>query len=175
MNSPRLVSTLTLRVKGSAVEPSCPTILLVEDDPGHARLIMKNLQRAGVANPIVWVDNGQLAVERLLPLEHSPQQPLPALVLLDLNLPGLDGLQVLARLRRDGRTRNLPVAILTTSDQPAEISRCQQLGCDSFLRKPVANEEFADIATRILQLLPAKRPSADPAGTAPGSTCAGIQ
>lgn len=133
--------------------PPCAAILLVEDDPGHARLITKNLQRAKVPNPIVWIDNGQLAVERLLSPRGSAPEPQPALVLLDLNLPGLDGLQVLARIRGDRRTRNLPVAILTTSDQPAEIQRCQQLGCSGFLRKPIANEQYADLVANIRQIL----------------------
>lgn len=149
---------------------SCSTILLVEDDPGHARLIIKNLQRAGVVNPILWVDNGQHAVDRLLGL---PELPLPGLVLLDLNLPGLDGLQVLARLRNDLRTRALPVAILTTSDQPAEILRCHELGCSSFLRKPIANEQFADTIASIQQLLAEKPAAQIPSGLASGTTTAG--
>lgn len=153
----------------------CDTILLVEDDPGHARLIMKNLQRAGVKNPISWIDNGQLAVERLLPRRELPQEPLPALVLLDLNLPGLDGLQVLASLRDDGRTRELPVAILTTSDQPGEMRRCQELGCSGFLRKPIADEQFADTVARIRQLLSAGQNSASQTGTAPATTAADRQ
>lgn len=132
--------------------PPCATIVLVEDDPGHARLIMKNLHRAGVTNPIVWIDDGQQAVDRLIPLGEMVQ-PLPKLVLLDLNLPGLDGLQVLARLRGDPRTRDLPVAMLTTSDQPGEIRRCYDLGCNSFLRKPMGHEQFSATAASIRQLL----------------------
>lgn len=134
----------------------CATIVLVEDDPGHARLIIKNLQRAGVPNPIVWIDNGQLAVDRLIPAGETGQ-PRPGLVLLDLNLPGLDGLQVLARLRNDSRTRDLPVAMLTTSDQPEEIRRCYELGCNSFLRKPIGNELFAATVASIRQLLVAEQ------------------
>lgn len=142
----------------------CLSILLVEDDPGHARLITKNLQRAGVSNPIVWIDDGQLAVDWLLPQGPSPQNPLPGLVLLDLNLPGLDGLQILARIRGDSRTRELPVAILTTSDQPGEIHRCHDLGCNRFLRKPIANEQFADTVAGILQLLTETAAAPTPSG-----------
>ena len=142
----------------------CNTILLVEDDPGHARLIMKNLQRAGVPHPIVWIDNGQLAVDWLLPPGESPRNPLPGLVLLDLNLPGLDGLQVLARIRGDSRTRELPVAMLTTSDQPGEIVQCHVLGCNRFLRKPIANEQFADTVASILQLLTESAATRTPPG-----------
>jgi CheY-like chemotaxis protein len=153
-----------------------PHILLVEDDPGHARLIMKNLQRAGVFNPIDWVDNGQLAVDRLLPPGDSAQecQPLPGLVLLDLNLPGLDGFQVLTRLRGAARTRELPVAVLTTTDQPGEIRRCYELGCNSFLRKPIVQEQFAETLAGILQLLGAVEATpVDPSGAASGPIRAG--
>lgn len=130
-------------------------ILLVEDDPGHARLIVKNLRRSGVANPIVWVDDGQLAVDRLLRQGVFAQdpQPLPRLVLLDLNLPGLDGFQILSRIRADARTRDLVVAMLTTTDLPEEIRRGYELGCNSFLRKPIAYEQFSETANQIRQLL----------------------
>lgn len=135
--------------------PSLRPILLVEDDPGHARLIVKNLRRAGVANPIDWIDNGQLAVDRLLQpgdlAQHS--EPLPGLVLLDLNLPGLDGFQVLAQLRSAARTRELPVAVLTTTDQPGEIRRCFELGCNRFLRKPISDDQCCETIGGILQLL----------------------
>lgn len=152
----------------------CSTILLVEDDPGHARLIMKNLQRAGVPNPIVWVDDGQRAVDRLLPQQGLPQQPLPGLVLLDLNLPGLDGQQVLARIRSDARTRELPVAVLTTSDQPGEIRRCYELGCNRFLRKPIATDQFADTVASILQLLAESPAAQNLSSAATGSISAEI-
>lgn len=133
------------------------TILLVEDDPGHARLVMKNLRRAGVTHQVVWVDDGLRAVELLLRQGAYRQDaaPLPDLVLLDLNLPGLSGIQVLAQLRSRERTRNLPVAMLTTSDQPEEILRCVELGCNAYLRKPLGDAQRAETIARIMHLLSA--------------------
>ncbi len=131
------------------------TILLVEDDPGHARLVMKNLRRAGVGNSLVWVDNGQRAVDLLLRQGEFQLDatPLPELVLLDLNLPGLDGIQVLGRLRGQERTRYLPVAMLTTSDQPEEIRRCFELGCNAFFRKPLGDVQLEETIAGIVRLL----------------------
>lgn len=134
--------------------------------PGWERHYAESPQHptAGVQNPIVWVDNGQRAIDWL------QQQPLPGLVLLDLNLPGLDGLQVLDRIRGDGRTRELPVATLTTSDLPGEIRRCQELGCNRFLRKPIANDQFADTVASILQLLAESAAANKPSGAATGTS-----
>src|ERR1041384_3520439 len=108
------------------------TILLVEDDPGHARLIERNLRRALITNTIVTLGDGQQALDYLL--RENPYagatHALPLLLLLDLNLPGLDGYQVLARLKADARTKHIPVIILTTTDEPYEIQRCYALGCN---------------------------------------------
>ncbi|MEN8142790.1 MAG: response regulator [Thermodesulfobacteriota bacterium] len=122
------------------------TILLVEDDPGHARLIQKNLKRAGVVNKIVSVDDGQKAVDYLFCQgEYAGQKlPDPLIVLLDLNLPVLDGYQVLERLKGNEETRHIPVVMLTTTDNPHEISRCYELGCNVYVTKPVEYEEFCE-------------------------------
>ena len=122
------------------------TILLVEDDPGHARLIERNLRRALITNEIVTLSDGQQAVDYLL-REHTyagATHALPLLLLLDLNLPGLDGYQVLARLKADERTRHIPVIILTTTEEPHEVKRCYALGCNIYLTKPVEYEQFAE-------------------------------
>jgi CheY-like chemotaxis protein len=90
------------------------TILLVEDDPGHARLIERNLRRALITNPVVTLSDGQQAVDYLW-RENTyagASHALPLLLLLDLNLPGLDGSQVLARIKADARTKHIPVIIL---------------------------------------------------------------
>src|SRR5438876_32658 len=99
------------------------TILLVEDDPGHARLIERNLRRAHITNDIVILGDGQQAVDYLFKEDTyaGATHAMPLLLLLDLNLPGLDGTQVLARLKADERTRHIPVIILTTTDEPYEI------------------------------------------------------
>jgi CheY-like chemotaxis protein len=117
-------------------------ILLVEDDPGHARLIGKNLRRSNVANDAITVGDGQQALDYLLGEGEyaGRERASPLLVLLDLNLPVLDGYQVLERMKADKRTRSIPVIILTTTDDPREVSRCHALGCSVYITKPVEYE-----------------------------------
>ena len=116
------------------------TILLVEDDPGHARLIEKNIRRAGVNNAIVHVADGTTALARLAgPLGHAP-----LLVLLDLNLPDMSGTEILRRIKDDPALRAVPVVVLTTTDDKTEIARCYELGCNVYITKPVQYESFAD-------------------------------
>ena len=127
------------------------TILLVEDDPGHARLIERNLRRAHITNDIVTLIDGQQAVDYLFKEDTyaGATHGLPLLLLLDLNLPGLDGTQVLARLKADARTRHIPIIILTTTDEPYEIQRCYALGCNIYLTKPVEYEQFAEAIRKL--------------------------
>ncbi len=127
------------------------TILLVEDDPGHAVLIEKNLRRAGIANRILKLDTGQKAVDFLLKQGEyaDDDQPVPLLLLLDLNLPVLDGYQVLSIIKKDDRTRTIPVVILTTTDNPHEVTRCYELGCNVYITKPVEYEKFSEAIRRI--------------------------
>lgn len=127
------------------------TILLVEDDPGHARLIERNLRRAHITNEIVTLSDGQQAVEYLFKERAYAEasHAMPLLMLLDLNLPRLDGYQVLARLKTDERTKHIPVIILTTTDEPHEIERCYALGCNVYLTKPVEYEEFAEAIRKL--------------------------
>lgn len=122
------------------------TILLVEDDPGHALLIDKNLRRAGITNNIITLDNGQKAVDFLFKEGdyRADANPAPLLILLDLNLPVLDGYQVLKIIKNDERTRQIPVVMLTTTDNPHEISRCYELGCNIYLVKPVDYGQFSE-------------------------------
>jgi len=127
------------------------TILLVEDDAGHALLIEKNLRRAGIANNIKKLDNGQKAVDFLLKKgDYSgDDHPAPMLILLDLNMPVLDGYQVLKVIKNDENTRAIPVVILTTTDNPHEISRCYELGCNVYITKPVEYEAFAEAIRKL--------------------------
>jgi CheY-like chemotaxis protein len=129
------------------------TILLVEDDEGHAFLIEKNLRRAGIVNTIVKVDNGQKAVDFLFKSgDYSRDEtPTPLLILLDLNLPILSGEQVLKIIKNDARTKQIPIVVLTTTDNPHEVLRCYELGCNVYVTKPVEYDKFSD-AIRILGL-----------------------
>ncbi|MCP4654309.1 MAG: response regulator [bacterium] len=123
------------------------TILLVEDDPGHARLVEKNLRRASIANEIVTVSDGQQALDHLF--GDGERSALPLLVLLDLNLPGLDGYQVLERIKADERTRRIPVIVLTTTDDAREVARCYELGCNVYIVKPVEYEHFSEAIRKL--------------------------
>jgi len=123
------------------------TFVLIEDDPGHARLIEKNVRRAGVANPLVHFPDGTSAIEWLF--GKTGEQRGPILVLLDLNLPDMNGLDILARIKADETMRRAPVIVLTTTDDKAEIQRCYDLGCNVYITKPVEYEGFA---TAIRQL-----------------------
>lgn len=130
-------------------------ILLVDDDRGHARLIEKHLARMGIAQHVIWLDNGRRALDFIF--EEGEFQGVrtlrPCLVIVDLNMPETGGVQVLSRLKGDGRTSSIAVAILTTSDNPAEMDVCQQLGCDAFLRKPMDSDGFIQVAERIASLV----------------------
>ena len=127
------------------------SILLVEDDPGHARLIEKNLRRSNITNEVVKVGDGQQALDYLFGEgEYAGDERLsPLLVLLDLNLPVLDGYQVLKRMKGDERTRRIPVIILTTTDDTREVARCYDLGCNVYMTKPVDYEQFSDAIRKI--------------------------
>jgi CheY-like chemotaxis protein len=126
-------------------------MLLVEDDPGHARLIQKNLRRANINNEITVLADGQQALDYLFKegdyadSEHGA----PLLVLLDLNLPVLDGYQVLQRMKQDSRTKRIPVIMLTTTDDAREVTRCYDLGCNVYITKPVDYGQFSEAIRKI--------------------------
>jgi CheY-like chemotaxis protein len=127
------------------------TILLVEDDPGHTRLIEKNLRRANIKNKMHFATNGQEAIDYLCGEGEyaNSKRPSDLLVLLDLNLPVLDGYQVLERMKADERTKRIPVIILTTTDDPREVTRCYELGCNVYINKPVDYEQFSDAIRKL--------------------------
>ncbi len=126
-------------------------ILLVEDDPGHARLIEKNLRRGGIANTIHIIDNGRKAMDYLFcEGEHkNNRHEAPLLVLLDLNLPEVDGYTILERLKSSDKTREIPVVMLTTTGDNGEVSRCYKLGCNVFVTKPVDYDQFSEAIARL--------------------------
>jgi len=127
------------------------TILLVEDDPGHARLIEKNLKRSNITNCFHAVTDGQQALDYLFSEgEYAGRDlPSPLLVLLDLNMPVVDGYQVLERMKADARIKHVPVVILTTTDDAREVSRCYELGCNVYITKPVDYEKFTEAIRKL--------------------------
>jgi CheY-like chemotaxis protein len=128
------------------------TILVVEDDPGHARLIERNLRYSNIANKIVKLEDGQQALDYLFGEGEyvGVERPSSLLMLLDLNLPVLDGFQVLQRMKSDDRTKHIPVIMVTSSDDNQDVSRCYELGCNVFLTKPLVDyEQFADAIRKL--------------------------
>ena len=126
-------------------------ILLAEDDDGHASLIQRNLKRAGVANGIVRVKDGQEALDYLRGEGDFAARPpdVPLLLLLDINMPRVDGVGVLRAIKADARLAQLPVIMLTTTDDPREVERCYQLGCSVYITKPVQYQDFVEALTRL--------------------------
>jgi CheY-like chemotaxis protein len=126
--------------------PDSVTILLVEDDPGHARLIEKNLRRGRITNELVIIRDGKEAEDYLFSEGRYAgfQRPSQLLVLLDLNLPVKDGFQILQRLKSDEKTKLIPVVVVTSTDDSREVLRCYELGCNVFITKPVDYQKFCD-------------------------------
>jgi CheY-like chemotaxis protein len=127
------------------------TILLVEDDAGHARLIEKNLRRSSITNEIIILSDGQQALDYLFGQDQyaGSEYASPLLVLLDLNLPVLDGYQVLERMKADERTQRIPVIVLTTTDDTREVCRCYELGCSVYITKPVDYRQFSEAIRKL--------------------------
>jgi CheY-like chemotaxis protein len=120
-------------------------IVMIEDDEGHARLIEKNIRRAGVNNPIKPFANGTDAVKYLFGPDGSglANKGKPILVLLDLNLPDMTGVDILTKVKTNEHLKRVPVVVLTTTDDTVEIQRCYDLGCNVYITKPVNYENFA--------------------------------
>ncbi|WP_349437350.1 response regulator [Pararhizobium sp. A13] len=121
-------------------------IVMIEDDEGHARLIEKNIRRAGVTNEIVPFTTGLKALSYLLGPDASGKvhEGKHLLILLDLNLPDMTGIDILARLRESEHLRRVMVIVLTTTDDPVEIHRCYDLGANVYVAKPVQYDKFVN-------------------------------
>lgn len=129
-------------------------ILLVEDSPDDAELTRIAFAEASIPNPLVVVRDGAEALDYMFARggwSHRDPASQPALVLLDLNLPKLDGREVLQAIRGDERTRSLPVVVLTTSVEPFDVEASYALGVNSYIRKPVDFEEFVSAVRQVGQ------------------------
>lgn len=121
-------------------------ILIAEDDAGHARLIEKNLTRVGLHNPIQRFENGQEILDFLFRRGGGPQRRTDTayLLLLDIRMPKVDGVEVLRQVKEDPGLRKLPVIMLTTTEDPREVARCHELGCNNYIVKPVDYDKFSE-------------------------------
>lgn len=130
--------------------PEAVTILIAEDDEGHAVLISEHLQEAGVTGPILRFRDGQ----EVLDYFQGPGRRGRHLLLLDINMPRVGGVEVLRRLKADAGTRRTPVIMLTTTDDPREVAICYDSGCNFYITKPRNFEDFSTALTLLGRFLP---------------------
>jgi CheY-like chemotaxis protein len=132
------------------------TIVVVDDDDGHRELVRRSLRRAGIDNPLESLASGAEALDYVFcrgnyanrtPVDHM-------LMLLDINMPGYcDGVEVLRQIKADAKTRRIPVIMLTTADDPKEVDRCYDLGCNVYLTKPLEPSAFSKAIQLVANLL----------------------
>jgi len=122
------------------------TIVMIEDDEGHARLIERNIRRSGVNNEIMPFSDGTSAVNYLFGKDGTGvrHKGHALLILLDLNLPDMTGIEILRQVKENKYLKSTPVVVLTTTDDSHEIKRCYELGCNVYITKPVNYESFAN-------------------------------
>jgi len=122
-------------------------ILIAEDDDGHAELIQEGLIEAGICNPIQRFVNGEECWNFISGNGREPSRSY--LLLLDINMPRMDGIEVLRRMKADEQLKHIPVMMLTTTDDPREVETCYQLGCNIYITKPVQFDRFAETLRRM--------------------------
>jgi len=121
-------------------------ILVAEDDEGHANLIKKNLKRAGIINEILLFIDGQEILNFLFRKGDGPHRKSGEayILLLDIRMPKIDGVQVLEQIKTDPGLKRLPVIMITTTDDPREIGNCHEMGCSNYITKPIDYEKFVN-------------------------------
>jgi two-component system, response regulator len=132
-------------------DPSDVEILLVEDNPTDAELCIRALKKHNLANKLVWVKDGAEALDFLFGTGAGEGQPpaKPKVVLLDLRLPKVDGIEVLRRIKSDERTKSIPVVVVTSSKEDRDVTESYKLGVNSYISKPVVFEEFSETMSRL--------------------------
>jgi two-component system response regulator len=129
-------------------QTSIVEVLLVEDSPTDAELCLRALRKHKLANNVRWVKDGAEALDFLFPGGEA-LRPTPRVILLDLKLPRVDGLEVLQKLKSDEHTKTIPVVILTSSTEDCDIAEAYQLGVNSFISKPVEFGVFSDVVAKL--------------------------
>ncbi len=121
-------------------------ILIAEDDNGHADLIINGLQESGVRNELIRFENGKELWDYLNKNKNSEHS---YLILLDIKMPIMDGIEVLEKIKKSTEYKETPVIMLTTTDDPREVKNCYALGCNAYITKPVNFSKFAEILKRL--------------------------
>ncbi|MBL7119579.1 MAG: response regulator [Dehalococcoidia bacterium] len=126
-------------------------LVIAEDDEGHASLIKKNLRRAGLANQMLHFKDGQETLDFLLKRGQGPHRSpgTSYLLLLDIRMPKVDGVEVLHQLKQDPELTKIPAIMITTTDDPREVEECHRLGCSNYITKPVNYDRFVDVIKRL--------------------------
>jgi len=137
------------------------TIVMIEDDEGHARLIERHLRRAGIDDEIVPFTTGAPALDYLLGPDGTgaANHDRPFVLLLDLSLPDMHGAHILQTVKKNRNLQHSPVVVLTTTDDKYEVDRCYSLGCDSYVVKPINYEAFGQAIQSLGALLKTMRPA----------------
>ena len=126
-------------------------ILITDDDEGHSLLIEKNLRRAGLINAMLRFRDGQEILEFLQRTGPGPHRDsnIGYLLLLDIRMPKVDGVEVLRRIKADPDLKKMPVIMITTTDDPREIENCHDLGCNSYIAKPIDYDRFVETIAKL--------------------------
>jgi CheY-like chemotaxis protein len=127
------------------------TIIIAEDDEGHALLIKRNLKRSGILNPILHLKNGEEVLSFFFDesSDYLTNKDIAYIILLDIKMPKIDGIEVLEKLKNTQSTKKIPVIMITTTDNPKEIQACHALGCNSYIVKPIDYQKFIEIVKRL--------------------------
>jgi CheY-like chemotaxis protein len=131
----------------------------VEDNARDIELTLRAFRKARMSNPVHVVRDGVEALDFLFSAGLDEAHPLPGVILLDLNLPKIDGLEVLRRIKADRRTRDIPVIVLTASDRDSDIAVCRQQGVESYIVKPVGFQNFSEVTQRLQMEWALKKPA----------------
>lgn len=124
-------------------------ILLIEDNPDDVELTLRALRKSNIANEVLVARDGAEAIDMLHGSDDTEAIPLPSVVLLDIKLPKIDGIEVLQRIRAHDRTRLIPVVILTSSNEQRDLVAGYSHGCNSYVRKPVSFDQFLEASRQL--------------------------